>query len=108
MKNPVLQSIGLVFEKSKESFLDDELFLKLDKDITFLSEYFKTSKTQAFIFSLVFSLGYTQRSVDTNDIINHTQCNPIKLLELNDDIIELFNRGFFERLKLTSDFMETT
>ena len=108
MKNQVLKSIGLIYEKSKDSELNDTLFETLDKEMTLLSEYFKTTKNQAFILGLVFSLCYTERHVDTNDLINHMKCNPIKLLELNDDFIFLFNLGFFEKLKLTTDFFDTT
>ena len=85
LKQWVLQSIGNVHETAKGSRLADDLFEKLDTELTALSGYFEVSKIQAFLLANVFVLNYQGDTVDLNDLVNHFGCNPIRLLELNDD-----------------------
>lgn len=108
MKNKILHCIGCIYEKSKESKLEEKLFVNLDNEITLLAQYFKTSKIQAYLLGLIFSLGYSERNVDTHSLIRYTKCNPIKLLDLNDDFIALYTLGFFEKFKLSRDFVDAT
>ncbi|HNX22307.1 MAG TPA: hypothetical protein PKG88_08075, partial [Bacteroidales bacterium] len=58
IKFRVLDSIGKIYEKSKECKLEDTFFSKIDKELSFLSEYFRTTKSQSFFISLVFALNY--------------------------------------------------
>ena len=92
LKQWVLQSIGIVHETAKGSQLADDLFDKLDSDLTRLSGYFEVSKMQAFLIANVFVLNYKGDTVDLNDLVNYFGCNPIRLLELNDDFDVLYSK----------------
>jgi len=91
LKQWVLQSIGNVHETAKGSQLADDLFEKLDSELTGLSGYFVVSKMQAFLLANVFILNYKGDTVDINDLVNYFGCNPIRLLELNDDFDVLYS-----------------
>src|SRR5690554_2321782 len=99
IKQKVLESIGKVYEKSKASKLETAFFSKIDTDLSFLSEYFRTTKSQAFFISLVFVLNYKDDTVDLNDLIKYFECNPIKILEYSDDFNFLHSSGIFNKQK---------
>ncbi|MFZ4414850.1 MAG: AAA family ATPase, partial [Bacteroidales bacterium] len=95
----ILQSIGKVYEESKESKLEDSLFEKIDGILTELSEYFNVSKIQAFFLAHVFVLNYKGDSVDINDLVKYFDCNPMKLLEYSEDFEFLHTKGFLVKKK---------
>jgi len=99
IKFRVLDSIGKIYEKSKECKLEDTFFSKIDKELSFLSEYFRTTKSQSFFISLVFALNYKGDTVDINDLIEYFDCNPMKILEYSDDFNFLYSSGIFEKQK---------
>ncbi|MBI9037737.1 MAG: AAA family ATPase [Bacteroidales bacterium] len=99
IKLKVLTSIGKIFEESKGCKLEDSFFIKNDKDLSFLSEYFQTTKSQTFFIALVFVLNYKGNTVDLNDLIKYFNCNPMKILEYNDDFEHLYSKGIFEKQK---------
>lgn len=84
-KQRVLQSIGNVYKAAKGSKLTDDLFEKIDADLTELSEYFIVSKIQAFLLANVFVLNYKGDTVDMNDLVKYFDCNPLRLLKFSDD-----------------------
>ena len=104
IKLRVLDSIGKIYEKSKECKLEDSFFPKMDNELSFLSEYFKTTKSQSFFISLVFALNYKGDTVDLNDLIEYFDCNPMKILEYSDDFKFLHSSGIFEKEKATHRF----
>jgi len=99
IKLKVLNSIGKIYEESKGCKLEDSFFIKIDNDLSFLSEYFKTTKSQTFFIALVFALNYKGDTVDLNDLIEYFNCNPMKILEYNDDFEYLYSKGIFEKQK---------
>ena len=107
IKLKVLDCIGKIFEKSKECKLEDSFFPKIDKELSFLSEYFRTTKSQSFFISLVFALNYKGDTVDINDLIEYFDCNPMKILEYSDDFNFLYSSGIFEKQRLVINFKLT-
>jgi len=98
-KQKILDSIGKVYEKSKDCKLEDTFFTKIDQELTLLSEYFGTTKSQSFFIALVFALNYKGDSVDLNDMIDYFDCNPMKILEFSDDFNYLCESGIFGKEK---------
>ena len=99
IKLKVLNSIGKIYEESKDCKLEGSFFIKVDNELSFLSEYFKTTKSQTFFIALVFALNYKGDTVDLNDLIEYFDCNPMKILEYNDDFEYLSSKGVFEKQK---------
>ncbi|MDP2890646.1 MAG: hypothetical protein Q8P34_16990 [Bacteroidota bacterium] len=91
-KQSLLQSIGNVYEAAKGSQLKDFDFEKIDADLMELADYFKIAKSQAFMLANVFVLNYKGDTVDMNDLVKHFKCNPLRLLEFNDDIKVLYSK----------------
>ena len=100
IKLRVLDSIGKIYEKSKECKLEDSFFPKIDHELSFLSEYFRTTKNQSFFISLVFALNYKGDMVDLNDLIEYFDCNPMKILEYSDDFSILHSSGILEKQRV--------
>lgn len=94
-----LDSIGKIYEESKECKLQESFFSKMDNELSFLSEYFRTTKSQSFFISLVFALNYKGDTVDLNDLIEYFDCNPMKILEYSDDFNFLHSSGIFGKQK---------
>lgn len=99
IKLKVLDSIGKIYEESKECKLEESFFSKMDNELSFLSEYFRTTKSQTFFISLVFALNYKGDTVDLNDLIEYFDCNPMKILEYSDDFDTLYSKGIFKKRK---------
>jgi len=99
VKLKTLDSIGKVYEESKACKLVDSFFSKIDNELSFLSSYFRTTKSQSFFIAMVFTLNYKGDTVDLNDLIEHFDCNPIKLLEYSDDFEFLHSSGIFKKQK---------
>ncbi len=95
----VLNSIGKIYEESKSCKLESSFFIKVDNELSFLSEYFRTTKSQTFFIALIFALNYKGDTVDLNDLIEYFDCNPMKILEYNEDFEYLSSKGIFEKQK---------
>ncbi|WP_268222970.1 ATP-binding protein [Sinomicrobium oceani] len=98
-KLKILDSIGRIYDQSEKCKLEDAFFDKVDHELDFLSEYFRTSKSQAFFIALVFTLNYKGETVSLNDLIKYFDCNPVKILEHSDDFDFLYASGIFEKQK---------
>ena len=99
IKLKVLDSIGKIYETSKECKLEGSFFTKMDTELSFLSEYFQTTKSQSFFVALVFALNYKGDTVDLNDLIEYFDCNPMKILEYSEDFTYLYASGIFSKQK---------
>jgi AAA+ superfamily predicted ATPase len=99
LKQKVLNDIGLVYNLAKESKLDNSLFELTKQELSFLAEYFHITKRQALFLSVIFTLNYKGRKVDLGDLNSHFECNPIKLLEYNDDFVELYEKRLVRKGK---------
>jgi AAA+ superfamily predicted ATPase len=98
-KFKLLDSIGQLYEKSKKCQLKEAFFIEIDTELSTLSDYFGTSKSQTLFIAIVFALNYKGDSVDLNDLIEHFDCNPMKILEFNKDFGDLHTRGIFNKKK---------
>lgn len=107
IKFRLLESIGKVFEQSKECKLNSAFFEKVNPELKILSDYFTVSQNQSLIVAMVFALNYKGDTVDLKDLIEYFDCNPMKLLEFSDDFKSLYSKGIlkkqksFHRLNLT-------
>lgn len=97
IKNKILESIGKIHDKSEKCKLEASFFDSADKDLTLLSDYFGTTKSQSLIIAVIFSLAYRITSVEINDMTQHFECNPMKLLEFNDDFEQLRKMGIMKK-----------
>lgn len=99
IKFRLLESIGKVYEQSKDCKLDSAFFEKVDVELKHLSDYFKVSRNQSLIVAMVFALNYKGDTVDLKDLIEYFDCNPMKLLEFSDDFDTLYSKGIFKKQK---------
>ena len=97
LKHEILNNIALVYSSSENSTLSPSLFEQIDKELTFLAEYFYITKSQALFISVIFTLNYKGRKVDLNDLNSHFDCNPMKTLEYSDDFVELYERRLLRK-----------
>jgi len=96
LKTNLLKCLGNIFEGAKECKLEQRVFDRLDADLLLLAEYLETSKVEAFFFAQIFVLNYKGNTVDINDLVNYFQCNPMKLLEYSDIIVQLNDKGYLK------------
>lgn len=92
LKQEILNNITSAYNLSKESKLEDAIFEKIDKELSFLADYFRVSKTQALFVTVIFTINFKGRKVDLDDLSTHFACNPMKLLEYSDDFVELYEK----------------
>ncbi len=97
LKQEILDNITLIFSLSENSKLNNSLFELTEKELTFLAEYFHTTKTQALFVAVIFALNYKGRKVDLDDLNSHFDCNPMKILEFSDDFVDLYNRRLIRK-----------
>jgi len=90
----LLKTISFIYDESFESKLSDELFKKIDSKLEELAKYFNVSKNKAFLLAHIFVFNCIGDCVDINDLGKYFDCNPIRLLEYHNDLIELTKMGF--------------
>lgn len=104
-KTKILENIGVVFDKSLNNKLEDELFVTINEELEILAEYFKTTKQQAFLISLVLIIGRkSEKAVDLDGIIKHLQCGFVKMLPYTSDIEFLVENGYLSLKKARFHF----
>lgn len=101
IKYRLLDSIGKVYELSKECKLEPEFFGKVENELKVVSDYFGITRFQSLLVAMVFSLNYRGDTVDLNDLIEHFGCNPMQLLMYNDDFEVLYSKEIFKKQKST-------
>ena len=99
IKFQVLDSIGRLYEESKGCKLEDSFFIKNEAELSLLSDYFGTTKSQSLLIALVFALNYKGDTVDLSDLIDYFNCNPMKILQYHDDIDYLDSSAVFSKKK---------
>ena len=97
LKQEVLSNIALVYSLAKDSKLNNSLFELIDKELSFLANYFHITKTQALFVSIIFTLNYKGREVDLDDLNSYFECNPMKILEYSDDFVELYEKRLLRK-----------
>lgn len=98
-KQQILESIGKVYEQSKNCKLENLFFNSIKSELHTLSQYFNTSENQTFFIAMVFALNYKGDAVDLNDLIDYFDCNPMKILEYSEDFDYLHSIGIFKKKK---------
>jgi len=98
-KIKVLEAIGKVYENSKKCKLSDSFFSKMDLELTFLSEYFGSTKSQSLFIAIAFAENFKGDTVGFSDLIRFFDCNPTKILEFTDDFKYLCAKGIFRKQK---------
>lgn len=99
-KKQILTSIGKIYEQAKDCKLEKSFFESIKSELNLLSDYFKTTNNQTFFISTVFAFNYKGDGVDINNLIDYFDCNPMKILEYNDDLEFLFQQEIFIKQKL--------
>lgn len=100
LKQQVLNSIGNVYSDAEKCELKDDFFVKRDKELGFLADYFHITKTQALFVSVIFSMNYTGRKVDLDDLNRYFGSNPMKLLEYSEDFVDLYEKRLLRKNKM--------
>lgn len=95
----LLESIGKIYEESKDCKLEPAFFETVENDLNVLSDYFGISNTQSLLVAMIFSLNYKGDTVDFNDLTEYFDCNPMKLLEYSSDFENLYSKGIFKKEK---------
>lgn len=95
----LLKGIGKVYDEAKESKLESALFEKIDTDLVELSDYFQVSKIQAFFLAHVLALNYKGDAMELKDLAEYFDCNPMKVLEFNDDFEDMYSKGILKKQK---------
>ena len=95
----LLESIGKIYEESKDCKLEPAFFETVENDLNVLSDYFGISNTQSLLVAMIFSLNYNGDTVDFNDLTEYFDCNPMKLLEYSSDFENLYSKGIFIKEK---------
>lgn len=99
IKKALLQSIGKVYEQSKECKLELKFFKSADHDIKQIANYFEVTTFQALLISTIFALNYEENKVDLKELIRHFGCNPMELIEHIDDFEVLHSKGIVMKRK---------
>ena len=88
-KNGILNNIGLVYNMSENCKLDNVFFELMDRELGILADCLHITKNQALIVSVVLIKNYFGRKVDIEDLNQHFNSNPMKILEFSNDFVEL-------------------
>ena len=97
-KTTILRSIGIVCEVSGEEGLNQPTINKLENELKLISDYFSVTRMQAWLMAMIFGLRYKNSTVDVNDIASNCKSNPLRILELTDDINTLIERGYVKKV----------
>ena len=99
IKTKILNSIERIYEESKGCKLDESFFSEIDTELYVLSKYFRTTKSQSFLIAMVYALNYKDETVDFNNLAEHFDSYPIKILEYSDDFKYLHLSSIFRMQK---------
>ncbi len=99
MAKSILNHIGDIYELSQGCKLSQDFFVKTDKELALLSEYFSVSKQQSLIISVVISLQYNKHTVSMAELIYHFKCTPVNLLEYHNDFEALQRKGILYKTR---------
>jgi hypothetical protein len=104
LKKEILNNISLVYNFTENSKLDHSLFEILDEELLYLSNYFHTTKQQALLISVIFTINYKGNRADFEDLGCHFDCNSVQLLKFIDDISELYQKRLLRKNKKSRSY----
>lgn len=99
-----MESIERIYEGAQGCNLSEPYFASIDDDLSFLSDYFRTSKRQAFFVALAVPFHFTSFCTTLSELISYCDCNPAKVLTYSDDLCHLFSLRFFEMSRKNAGF----
>ncbi len=105
-KNGILNNIGLVYNMSENCKLDNVFFELMDRELGILADCLHITKNQALIVSVVLIKNYFGRKVDIEDLNQHFNSNPMKILEFSNDFVELNEKRFLRKNKTNRYFRQ--
>ena len=95
-KLSVLKYINRIYKEVARNGMKTPIESSFTEELQFLSEYFKTDKTEAFfitiIFSIIFEKGY---AADIRKIADVLKWNTIDVLEYNNIFEKLTDKDYF-------------
>ncbi len=94
--NRVLDTIERVYEGAKGCKLTASYFASIEEDLSFLSEYFRISKRQAFFVAVSVPFQFTGYITRISDLMEYCASSPAKTLTYSDDFCHLFSLRFFD------------
>ncbi len=97
----LLQTIGSIYDASKDSKLISELFKKIKPHLIDLSNYFGLSKKHSFLLAHIFVFNCNGNYSDFNDLAKHFNCNSVKVLTYHKDFLFLEKKGFLKKVRST-------
>lgn len=92
-----LDCIGVIYEKAEDSKLDEKFFESCDGELELLSNYLKTTKSQALFVAVIFTLNYKGDWADYNDLMEFFDCKPIQILRYKKDFDYLHSNCFLKK-----------
>ena len=97
IKTKLLKSIGAVFDESKGSGLPEDIMDELVVELSPIANYLGVRHEQAFFVAMIIALNYKGMLVDLYTLIDHFECNPMRVLEFLDELDELVSKGILEK-----------
>ncbi len=98
-KLQVLDKMDHIFALANGCKLQPAVFQEADAELSWLAEYFKVSKQEAFFISLVFSLQFKHNHVNVAEMAEHCECTPLKVLAHSDELDALQEKGLLIKKK---------
>ncbi len=93
IKLPLLRSIGRIYNDAEGCGLNSELMEKLKDDLQITADYFGVNTIQALLLAHVFALNMEDHGVTFKRLSEYLKCNLMTLLEYNEDLNHLVERG---------------
>lgn len=103
MKQDVLNSIEQVYYLAENSKLENTLFELIDQELSLLAEYFRISKSQALLFSIIFTLNSKGNKVRLDDLHSYLKCNPVRLFAYSKDLLALHEKRLIRKSNIHDD-----
>jgi hypothetical protein len=65
LRPQLLVSIAKVYEVSKDCKLRPEIFIDIQSELSFISDYFKVSNIQSFFIANIFTINFQSHSAES-------------------------------------------
>jgi ATP-dependent 26S proteasome regulatory subunit len=96
-KERLLECIGAIATAARESELKEELLQKVEGELTVVSDYFRVTRSQALLVAVVFTMSFTERTVEYRDLMRYFNCSLTQILKLHDDLSALLANGIIKK-----------
>ena len=96
-KNALLSSIELIYEKSKNSEMKEEVMVSLKNELKLVSNYLKTTPQESFIFSIIININFSGDSAYFKDIYKHMNIPAIQMISKFESFDTLVKKGYITK-----------